>query len=64
MGVPWYFFCQQRTRLKNNWNVGRFTQFQLSHSDRAAEGHIGPVYAIQQYARQLVSGYYDGTVRR
>ncbi|KAJ9624516.1 hypothetical protein H2203_005251 [Taxawa tesnikishii (nom. ined.)] len=62
--VPWCFLFRQRTRLKDNWDAGRFTHFQLPHPDYAAEGHTGAVYAIQQRGRQLVSGGYDGTVRR
>jgi len=62
--VPWHFLFCQRTRLKDNWDAGRFIHFRLPHPDHAAEGHTGPVYAIQQCGRQLVSGGSDGTVRR
>ncbi|KAK0886485.1 hypothetical protein LTR57_025719, partial [Friedmanniomyces endolithicus] len=48
----------------DNWDAGRFIHFRLPHPDHAAEGHTGPVYAIQQCGRQLVSGGSDGTVRR
>ncbi|KAK4994802.1 hypothetical protein LTR66_005243 [Elasticomyces elasticus] len=62
--VPWHFLFRQRTRLKDNWDAGRFVRFQLPHPDHAAEGHTGAVYAIQQRGRRLVSGGADGTVRR
>ncbi|KAK5020541.1 hypothetical protein LTR60_000425, partial [Cryomyces antarcticus] len=62
--VRWHFLFRQRTRLKDNWDAGRFIHFQLPHPDHAAEGHTGTVYAIQQCGRQLVSGGSDGTVRR
>lgn len=62
--VPWHFLFRQRTRLKNNWDAGRFVRFRLPHPDYAAEGHVGTVYAIQECGRQLVSGGADGTVRR
>ncbi len=63
-GVPWHFLFRQRTRLKDNWDAGRFVHFRLPHPDHAAEGHTGAVYAIQQCGRQLVSDGSDGTVRR
>ncbi|OQN95151.1 hypothetical protein B0A48_18746, partial [Cryoendolithus antarcticus] len=59
--VTWHFLFRQKTRLKDNWNAGRFFQFQLPHPDHAAEGHTGAVYAIQQCGRQLVSGGADGS---
>ncbi|KAK0770140.1 hypothetical protein LTR75_017973, partial [Friedmanniomyces endolithicus] len=62
--VPWHFLFRQRTCLKDNWDAGRVIRFQLPHPDHAAEGHTGAVYAIQQCGRQLVSGGFDGTVRR
>ncbi|TKA62392.1 hypothetical protein B0A49_13263 [Cryomyces minteri] len=62
--VPWHFLFRQRTRLKDNWDADRFVHFQLPHPDHAREGHTGAVYAIQQCGRQLVSGGFDGTVRR
>ncbi|KAK4962351.1 hypothetical protein LTR66_012683 [Elasticomyces elasticus] len=62
--VPWHFLFRQRTRLKDNWDAGRFVRFQLPHPDYAAEAHTGAVYAIQQRGRRLVSGGADGTVRR
>ncbi|KAK0256583.1 hypothetical protein LTR35_018267 [Friedmanniomyces endolithicus] len=62
--VPWHFLFRQRTRLKDNWDAGRFVRFRLPHPNYAAEGHTGTVYAIQQCGRQLVSGGADGTVRR
>ena len=62
--IPWMFLVQQRTKLEENWATGSFSAFRLPQSKHPAEGHTGPVYAIRQYGKYLVSGGFDGTIRR
>ncbi|KAK5011035.1 hypothetical protein LTR28_006175, partial [Elasticomyces elasticus] len=44
--VPWHFLFRQRTRLKDNWDAGRFIHFQLPHPDHVVEGHTGAVWDL------------------
>ncbi|PKY02568.1 WD40 repeat-like protein [Aspergillus campestris IBT 28561] len=61
--INWPHLYRQRRRLEENWNKGRFTNFQLPHPAHMDEAHQECVYAIQFSGRWLVSGSRDRTVR-
>ena len=61
--VNWAFLYKQRKRLEENWNKGRFTNFQLPHPAYPHEAHRECVYTIQFFGRWLVSGSRDKTLR-
>ncbi|KAI9838293.1 MAG: hypothetical protein M1819_005561 [Sarea resinae] len=61
--INWHYLYKQRRRLEDNWNAGRFTNFQLPHPEHAYEAHRECVYTIQYSGRHLVSGSRDRTVR-
>lgn len=61
--INWNFLYKQRRRLEDNWNKGRFTNFQLPHPAYPHEAHRECVYTIQFFGRWLVSGSRDKTLR-
>jgi len=61
--INWAFLYKQRKRLEDNWNKGRFTNFQLPHPAYPHEAHRECVYTIQFYGKWLVSGSRDKTLR-
>jgi F-box and WD-40 domain protein 1/11 len=61
--INWAFLFKQRRRLEENWNKGRFTNFQLPHPAYPHEAHRECVYTIQFFGRWLVSGSRDKTLR-
>lgn len=61
--INWAFLYKQRRRLEENWNKGRFTNFQLPHPAYAHEAHRECVYTIQFFGKWLVSGSRDKTLR-
>ncbi|KAL4742562.1 WD40-repeat-containing domain protein [Aspergillus similis] len=61
--INWPYLFRQRRRLEENWNKGRFTNFQLPHPAHMEEAHQECVYAIQFIGKWLVSGSRDKTVR-
>jgi F-box and WD-40 domain protein 1/11 len=61
--INWAFLYKQRKRLEDNWNKGRFTNFQLPHPAHPHEAHRECVYTIQFYGKWLVSGSRDKTLR-
>ena len=61
--MNWAFLYKQRRRLEDNWNKGRFTNFQLPHPAYPHEAHRECVYTIQFFGKWLVSGSRDKTLR-
>ena len=61
--LNWAGVYKQRRRLEENWNTGRFTNFQLPHPDFPHEAHRECVYTIQFVGKWLVSGSRDKTLR-
>ncbi|KAF1984227.1 WD40 repeat-like protein [Aulographum hederae CBS 113979] len=61
--VNWQFLFKQKRRLEENWNAGRFLNFQLPHPNHPEEAHKECVYTIQFSGNHLVSGSRDQTIR-
>lgn len=61
--LNWQHLFKQRRRLEENWNAGRFTNFQLPHPDHPDEAHRECIYTIQYAGKYLVSGSRDRTIR-
>lgn len=61
--LNWLQVYNQRRRLENNWEHGRYTNFCLPHPDFPDEAHSQCVYTIQFSSTHLVSGGRDKTVR-
>lgn len=60
--VNWQYLYKQKRRLEENWNAGRFTNFQLPHPNHPEEAHTECVYTIQYSGKYLVSGSRDHTI--
>ncbi|KAF2024831.1 F-box/WD repeat-containing protein 7 [Setomelanomma holmii] len=61
--INWQYLYKQKRRLEDNWNAGRFTNFQLPHPEHPKEAHTECVYTIQYSGRYLVSGSRDKSIR-
>lgn len=61
--INWQYLYKQKRRLEENWDLGRFANFQLPHPSHASEAHTECVYTIQYSGKYLVSGSRDKTVR-
>jgi F-box and WD-40 domain protein 1/11 len=61
--VNWQYLYKQKKRLEDNWDAGRFSNFQLPHPKYPQEAHKECVYTIQYSGKFLVSGSRDHTVR-
>lgn len=61
--INWQYLYKQKKRLEDNWDAGRFSNFQLPHPKYPAEAHTECVYTIQYSGKFLVSGSRDHTVR-
>ncbi|KAF2104051.1 WD40 repeat-like protein [Rhizodiscina lignyota] len=61
--VNWQYLYKQKRRLEENWNTGKFKNFQLPHPAHPDEAHGECVYTIQYSATHLVSGSRDHTIR-
>jgi len=61
--VNWQFLYKQKRRLEDNWDAGKFSNFQLPHPDHPEEAHTECVYTIQYSGKYLVSGSRDKTIR-
>ncbi|KAI9788348.1 MAG: hypothetical protein M1816_006951 [Peltula sp. TS41687] len=61
--LNWHHLFKQRRRLEDNWNAGRYINFQLPHPDHPEEAHRECIYTIQYSGRYLVSGSRDRTIR-
>lgn len=61
--VNWLHLYKQRRRLEENWNNGRYINYQLPKVGYEHEGHRECVYTIQFFDKWLVSGSRDHTMR-
>jgi F-box and WD-40 domain protein 1/11 len=61
--INWQYLYKQKKRLEDNWDAGRFSNFQLPHPKYPQEAHKECVYTIQYSGKFLVSGSRDHTVR-
>ena len=61
--INWQYLYKQKRRLEENWDLGRFANFQLPHPNHASEAHTECVYTIQYSGKYLVSGSRDKSVR-
>lgn len=61
--INWKYLYNMRRRLESNWELGKFTTFQLPHPSFPEEGHQECVYSLQFDANYLVSGSRDQTMR-
>ena len=61
--VDWLYLYKQRRRLEENWNTGRYINYQLPQVGFEHEGHRQCVYTIQFFGKWLVSGSRDHTMR-
>ncbi|EJT70246.1 hypothetical protein GGTG_12419 [Gaeumannomyces tritici R3-111a-1] len=61
--LNWKYMYSTRHRLEQNWERGRFVNFQFPHPDHMEEGHNECIYSLQFNSRYLVSGSRDHTIR-
>ena len=61
--LNYHFVYKQKRKLEENWNVGRYKNFQLPHRDHPADAHTECVYTLQYLGKHLVSGSRDRTLR-
>lgn len=61
--INWKYLYNMRRRLESNWELGKYTTFQLPHPQYPEEGHQECVYTLQFDADYLVSGSRDQTMR-
>ena len=61
--INWKYLYNMRRRLESNWELGKYTTFQLPHPNFPEEGHQECVYSLQFDADYLVSGSRDQTMR-
>jgi F-box and WD-40 domain protein 1/11 len=61
--INWQYLYKQKKRLEDNWDAGRFTNFQIPHPNHPSEAHTECVYTIQYSSKYLVSGSRDKSVR-
>jgi F-box and WD-40 domain protein 1/11 len=61
--MNWQYIYKQKRRLEKNWQLGRYTNFQLPHPSYPHEAHAECVYTIQYSGKHLVSGSRDQTLR-
>ncbi|RCI14963.1 hypothetical protein L249_7009 [Ophiocordyceps polyrhachis-furcata BCC 54312] len=61
--INWKYLYNMRRRLESNWELGKYTTFQLPHPLHPEEGHQEGIYTLQFDANYLVSGSRDQTMR-
>ncbi|KAK1983598.1 WD domain-containing protein [Colletotrichum cereale] len=61
--LNWKYLYTMRRRLEQNWELGKFSNFQLPHPDHLDEGHQECIYSLQYDSDYLVSGSRDKTIR-
>ncbi|KAJ4342049.1 hypothetical protein N0V87_001375 [Didymella glomerata] len=61
--INWQYLYKQKKRLEDNWDAGRYSNFQLPHPNHPEEAHTECVYTIQYSGKYLVSGSRDRTIR-
>jgi len=61
--LNWRYMYTLRRRLESNWELGKFTNFQLPHPDHPEEGHGECIYSLQFNDQYLVSGSRDRSLK-
>lgn len=61
--INWKYLYTMRRRLEDNWELGKYTNFQLPHPDHPEDGHNECIYSLQYNSQYLVSGSRDRTIR-
>ena len=61
--INWQYLYKQKRRLEDNWDAGRYSNFQLPHPNHPSEAHTECVYTIQYSGKYLVSGSRDRSIR-
>ncbi|KAI6335366.1 hypothetical protein MCOR30_003843 [Pyricularia oryzae] len=61
--LNWKYMYATRHRLEQNWESGKFVNFQFPHPNHPEEGHKECIYSLQFNSEYLVSGSRDKTVR-
>ncbi|KAF9699931.1 hypothetical protein EKO04_001493 [Ascochyta lentis] len=61
--INWQYLYKQKKRLEDNWDAGRYSNFQLPHPSHPTEAHTECVYTIQYSGKYLVSGSRDRSIR-
>jgi len=61
--LNWRCLYTARRRLESNWELGKYTNFQLPHPDHPEEGHGECIYSLQFNDRYLVSGSRDRSLK-
>ncbi|OLN81326.1 F-box/WD repeat-containing protein 1A [Colletotrichum chlorophyti] len=61
--INWKYLYTMRRRLEMNWELGKYTNFQLPHPDHLDEGHQECIYSLQYDSDYLVSGSRDRSIR-
>ncbi|KAK4445858.1 F-box/WD repeat-containing protein 1A [Podospora aff. communis PSN243] len=61
--LNWRYMYTLRRRLESNWELGKYTNFQLPHPDHPEEGHGECIYSLQFNDQYLVSGSRDRSLK-
>ena len=61
--LNYHHLFKQKRKLEDNWNAGKYINFQLPHRDYPQDAHTECVYTIQYAGKYLVSGSRDRTLR-
>ncbi|KAK4194930.1 putative WD-40 repeat-containing protein [Triangularia verruculosa] len=61
--LNWKHLYTMRRRLESNWDLGKYTNFQLPHPNHPEEGHGECIYSLQFNPQYLVSGSRDRTLK-
>ncbi|KAK0666987.1 putative WD-40 repeat-containing protein [Cercophora samala] len=61
--LNWKHVYTMRRRLESNWDLGKYTNFQLPHPNYPEEGHGECIYSLQFNPQYLVSGSRDRTIK-
>ncbi|KAK4176761.1 putative WD-40 repeat-containing protein [Triangularia setosa] len=61
--LNWKHLYTMRRRLESNWDLGKYTNFQLPHPNHPEEGHGECIYSLQFNPQYLVSGSRDRTIK-
>ncbi|KAK1828700.1 F-box/WD repeat-containing protein 1A [Podospora conica] len=61
--LNWRYLYTLRRRLESNWELGKYTNFQLPHPNHPEEGHGECIYSLQFNEKYLVSGSRDRTLK-
>ncbi|KAK0649176.1 hypothetical protein B0T16DRAFT_326365 [Cercophora newfieldiana] len=61
--LNWRYMYTLRRRLESNWELGKYTNFQLPHPNHPEEGHGECIYSLQFNDQYLVSGSRDRSLK-